>query len=202
MPNKAFYLSPEIIENKPSDSSSDIWALGIVLYEMWCFKTPFHSDSLHELAIKIVKGEYSPIPSHFSEDLSILLSNLLNINWKERFSIDQILAIPILKDRVSQYNERDIVHVNFGDYIKKEEDNTKLKDLLKVSDQKTNEPEEIKTQMKIVPLKDQIYQEDYFKLYIKPDTNLTDENKSKKAQTEKVFLVKEISPDKENANWD
>mmetsp|Transcript_17341 Transcript_17341/g.15307 ORF Transcript_17341/g.15307 Transcript_17341/m.15307 type:complete len:95 (+) Transcript_17341:464-748(+) len=79
-PHRFTRLSPEIIENKPYSFTSDIWALGIVLYEMCCKKTPFNGDSLRKVVAKILKGKYSPIPSHFSEDLSILLSNLLNIN--------------------------------------------------------------------------------------------------------------------------
>ena len=29
-----YYLSPEIVQSQPYDSKSDIWALGVVLYEM------------------------------------------------------------------------------------------------------------------------------------------------------------------------
>ena len=35
-----YYLSPEIIACKPYDSKSDIWSLGVLLYEMLTFKMP------------------------------------------------------------------------------------------------------------------------------------------------------------------
>lgn len=31
-----YYLSPEICEGKAYNNKSDIWSLGIVLYELWC----------------------------------------------------------------------------------------------------------------------------------------------------------------------
>ena len=36
-----YYLSPEICQNKPYNSKSDVWALGCVLYEMASLKHPF-----------------------------------------------------------------------------------------------------------------------------------------------------------------
>lgn len=52
-----FYLSPEIIEDKPYNYQSDVWSLGIVVYEMATLKHPFDADSLHHLAVKILNGK-------------------------------------------------------------------------------------------------------------------------------------------------
>ena len=46
-----YYLSPEIIDNKPYNFKSDIWSLGILLYEMSALKPPFDGHSLHALAL-------------------------------------------------------------------------------------------------------------------------------------------------------
>jgi NIMA (never in mitosis gene a)-related kinase len=46
-----YYLSPEIIENKPYNFKSDIWSLGILLYEMMARKQPFGGGNLHLLAM-------------------------------------------------------------------------------------------------------------------------------------------------------
>ena len=36
-----YYLSPEIIESRPYSFKSDIWSLGVMLYEMMTLKPPF-----------------------------------------------------------------------------------------------------------------------------------------------------------------
>ena len=64
-----YYLSPEIVENKPYSFASDIWSLGVLLYEMCALKPPFDGWSIHELAIRIVWANYGDIPSQYSEDI-------------------------------------------------------------------------------------------------------------------------------------
>lgn len=72
-----YYLSPEIIESRPYSFKNDIWSLGILLYEMCALKPPFMSQGIHILVMKIIKGDYQPIPEKYSNDLSILIDSLL-----------------------------------------------------------------------------------------------------------------------------
>ena len=51
-----YYLSPEIVESKPYGFKSDIWSLGVLLYEMSALRPPFDASSLHYLALKLFKG--------------------------------------------------------------------------------------------------------------------------------------------------
>lgn len=61
-----YYLSPEIVENRPYNFMSDVWSLGVLLYEMMTLKPPFDGQSLHHLALKIARGNYPPPPAHYS----------------------------------------------------------------------------------------------------------------------------------------
>ena len=48
-----YYLSPEICQNKPYDEKSDVWSLGVVLYELITLNKPFDSESQIVLFMKI-----------------------------------------------------------------------------------------------------------------------------------------------------
>ena len=98
-----YYLSPEIINSKPYDSKSDIWALGVLIYEMMTFKMPFNATSLPSLSLKIIRGYYQTPPSSYSKDLIDLVKRCLNLDPKKRPSAENILKLPFIKKRIFGY---------------------------------------------------------------------------------------------------
>jgi NIMA (never in mitosis gene a)-related kinase len=46
-----YYLSPEIIKNEPYNFKSDMWSLGVILYELCALKPPFNGNNIHMLAM-------------------------------------------------------------------------------------------------------------------------------------------------------
>ena len=61
-----YYLSPEICQEKPYNQKSDIWSLGCILYEMVTLRHAFDANSMKGLVLKILRGSYPAIPSHYS----------------------------------------------------------------------------------------------------------------------------------------
>jgi serine/threonine protein kinase len=55
------YMSPEQIESKPVDPRSDLFSLGIVLYEMAAGRRPFHGDTAPALMSSIMKDVPPPV---------------------------------------------------------------------------------------------------------------------------------------------
>ena len=72
-----YYLSPEIIRQEGYSFKSDIWSLGVLLYEIAALQPPFNAGSLHQLAQKIIQGKYQPLPSSFTNATSQLIEKLL-----------------------------------------------------------------------------------------------------------------------------
>ncbi|XP_071594604.1 serine/threonine-protein kinase Nek3 isoform X4 [Heliangelus exortis] len=87
-----YYVPPEIWENMPYNNKSDIWSLGCILYELCTLKHPFQANSWKHLILKICKGSYNPLPSHYSYELHYLIKQMFKRNPKSRPSASTILA--------------------------------------------------------------------------------------------------------------
>ena len=87
------YLSPEIMNNKPYDYKSDIWNLGIILYELTQLKHPFFDEniSIEKMIHNIEKENINYINSNYSERLLNLIKNILKVNPNERLDINKII---------------------------------------------------------------------------------------------------------------
>ena len=89
-----YYASPEVWKDRPYDHRSDIWSLGCVLYEMITLLPPFRASSMAGLAKKVTQGQYEKVPAKFSVDLAQMVRSLLQVEPRNRPTIDKVLATP------------------------------------------------------------------------------------------------------------
>jgi len=70
------YLSPEVCLGKPVDQRSDIFSLGIVLFEMLTGKMPFNDESPLGLMLEVVKAEIPDVRG-LNHDVDPLIARIL-----------------------------------------------------------------------------------------------------------------------------
>jgi serine/threonine protein kinase len=67
------YMSPEaILSTKHADERADVWALGVILYELLAGRTPFVGDTATAIAVKVNVEEPPPLRS-FRPDVPVEL---------------------------------------------------------------------------------------------------------------------------------
>eukprot|EP01040_Poterioochromonas_malhamensis_P006842 gene6842-7377_t len=102
------YLSPELIENKAYNEKTDIWSLGIILYELIMLQPPFIGNSMMELSQKVLAGEYEPIPSErypAPSSLGRCVAWLLTKDYTKRPNVAQVIDYVAKKVDPSYHGE-------------------------------------------------------------------------------------------------
>jgi serine/threonine-protein kinase len=91
------YLSPEQIRGEELDGRSDIFSLGVVLYELLSQKRPFDGDTITTLVYQILHKEPPPISElrAVPERLEALLRRMLAKNRDDRFATAAELAAEV-----------------------------------------------------------------------------------------------------------
>ena len=98
-----YYASPEVWDNKPYDSKSDIWGLGCVTYEMITLHPPFRAQNMEGLYNKIIKGQYPKISDKYSSDLAQVIDLLLKVRPEDRPSCQCILKHTLILKRIEYF---------------------------------------------------------------------------------------------------
>ena len=99
-----YYASPEVWEEKPYDSKSDVWSLGCVMYEMITLRPPFQAKSMEELYKKVMRGIYPKLSSKYSEDLSDVIKLMIQVEAGARPSCEELLKMPMITKRIDFFN--------------------------------------------------------------------------------------------------
>ena len=80
------YISPEMVKKEKYSHSIDIYCLGVILYELFYFKSPFLGNSEEETFKKFREGlvKFDDSIRVVPENAKKLLSELLRKNPEER----------------------------------------------------------------------------------------------------------------------
>ncbi|CAK4690025.1 unnamed protein product [Aphanomyces euteiches] len=87
------YMSPETIENQSVDATSDLWALGCIIYQFFTGETPFQGGSPYLTFLRVKAGSFD-LPDFVPNDARDLISQLLQKEPSARPTYAAIKAHP------------------------------------------------------------------------------------------------------------
>merc|ERR1719387_3214375 len=87
------YISPEIVLGHPYAKATDIWSLGVVLYELLTLNPPFNGPSLSAVTKAVCDGQYEPIPAARSREFDLVLKEMLVSDPDRRVRASQLELI-------------------------------------------------------------------------------------------------------------
>jgi len=89
------YMSPQLYKGERADARSDIWAVGVSLYELLAFKRPFTGDSEAELMFHIIYEKPEDLLAQSpecTEELMAIVSKMLEKKSEDRYqSMEDLL---------------------------------------------------------------------------------------------------------------
>jgi len=87
------YMAPEQARGMPVDPRADVFALGIVLYEMVAGAQPFHGKTAADTVAAILKGDPAPLPAAVPSQLASVIQKCLRKEQDERYrNAGEVLA--------------------------------------------------------------------------------------------------------------
>ena len=92
-----YYFSPELCKGRPYNAASDVWALGVMLYEMLTRRMPFDAKTMTQLMTAICTGPLTRRPEIANDNAWALITAMLSREPSKRPDCSAILLHPALR---------------------------------------------------------------------------------------------------------
>jgi TolB-like protein/tRNA A-37 threonylcarbamoyl transferase component Bud32 len=79
------YMAPEQLQGQAADPRSDVWAVGVVLYEMATGRRPFRGETSFSLTSAILREPAAPLPQGLPANLSAVIERCLEKDLARRY---------------------------------------------------------------------------------------------------------------------
>lgn len=92
----AQYVSPELLTDKRANKSSDLWALGCIIYQLLSGLPPFRASNEYQIFKKIIALDFE-FPTGFPEVPKGLVQSILVLDPTKRLGCEECGGFPSLK---------------------------------------------------------------------------------------------------------
>ena len=117
------YMAPELLQNQKYNIKSDIWSLGIIMYEIVMKNHPFKSNNISDLINKINNNKPILTNSDFSNGCKELISDLLIVDYTKRLDWDDIFTNKWIYTPLNENNNINYKNnINVENFIKNDDD--------------------------------------------------------------------------------
>jgi serine/threonine protein kinase len=110
-------MAPEIINEIPYGKPVDIWAMGILLYELYFGVSPFNSNKENEEKTKEIINNIMEKKLFFNRksiayDMKDLITHMLENDVNKRYTIDEVVSHPWFKKCKNKIKNIDLITIN------------------------------------------------------------------------------------------
>jgi len=97
-----YYVSPEVIQEKPYAWPADVWSMGCIWFQMCAQRVPFEARNITELAQKILYGRIPTLPEGYSDAARVLCAKMMARKAHDRPSCDGVIDTDLIQATVRQ----------------------------------------------------------------------------------------------------
>jgi serine/threonine protein kinase len=102
------YLAPEVASNEGHDRRVDVWAMGVLAFELLAGFPPFKASSPLKTCERILKLDYR-FPEHFSPEARDFIESLLRLDPADRLDLALVHSHPWIAGEEEEEEEEDML---------------------------------------------------------------------------------------------
>lgn len=97
------YIAPEVVFSQNQSEKTDIWCLGVLLYEILVGNPPFSSKNIQDKIVELENMKSFPFPRNLSEHVIDLISWMLEKDPTHRPTMEDIFNHYWIKEYLDKF---------------------------------------------------------------------------------------------------